>query len=147
MKDTLNLFKKHLIEELQDVDFSSLYEDVDILSCIKEYEDLQNYISNQSIDRMSRKNIEKEMIKIEKECLKKIKAIKIIGEDKNYYLLKNEPYDSDGILIDSYFESYLEDDDIFCEYKGDTIYTILKNCLDKKIDKVMSKNNNYFDEY
>lgn len=134
MNELLISFKEKLLKELKDIDLSSLYEDIDILGCISEYDLLQMEINKK--DKLSdKKELEREILKIERECLKKCKVTKIVGEEKNYYYQIGEPYNQNGCIIEDYFEEAYEEDDIFCEYKGDSIYKIMKKNLEKKIKK------------
>lgn len=135
MEEILNIFQDKLNYELKDLDGNSLYEEIDIFGSIKEYDILQNYISDINVDEKKRNTLEKILEKTEKLCLKKNRIIKLKGEDKSYYCLTGEVYDSNGELISDYYEECLDEDNIFCEYNGDNIYNYMKKLLEKKIQK------------
>lgn len=121
--ELLLIIKDKLMKELEETDFTQLYEDIDILTCIKEYNELQLLIEDAKIDKSK---INKELKKIEKECLSKYNLIKIKGEEKNYYCLKNKAYDCNGSLIEYDYADYIENEELFCEFRGDNIYEYMK---------------------
>lgn len=141
--ELLKSLKEDLMKELADTDFEQIYEDLDILSCIKAYNEFQVEIENTNIPKEQRVKLQKSFNKIEKECLNKNKLRKLNGEDKSYYCLKNEAYDSNGGLIDYDFETILDDSDLFCEYKGDGIYELMKKIVINKIKKMETENEEY----
>lgn len=146
MEKTLNIFQEKLNNELKDIDKNSLYEELDILSTISEYDVLQNYVCDETKNKKERNIVEKKIEKIEKLCLKKNRMIKLKGEDKSYYCLVGESYDLNGELINDYYEDFLEDDNIFCEYNGDDIYIYIKKILENKIQRQIYSSYNK-DEY
>lgn len=135
MKDILNSFYKKLNMELSETDFSSLYEDIDILGVIDEFDDIQQYICDKNVPAENRKLVEKELNKIERNALNNNKLTKLKGEDKNYYGFKGQSYDNVGMIIEDNYKEYLEDEDLFCEYKGDYIYNLMRKILVNKIIK------------
>ena len=135
MKNIIEKFKTKFLQELKELDETSLYESLDILSDIPEYDSIQNYLSDPNLLKNEKDELLSEFNKAEKECLKKCKYTKLIGEDKSYYCKNNKPYDSNGEMITDYFEDMLEENNLFCEYIGDDIYLMMKKILEKKIQK------------
>lgn len=135
MEKILDIFQEKLNDELKDLDKNSLYETIDVLGCIKEYDVILNYIADESKDKKERIMVEKKLEKTEKLCLKKNRMVKLKGEEKSYYCLVGESYDLNGELIKDYYEDFLDEDDIFCEYNGDDIYDTMKKILERKIQK------------
>lgn len=135
MEEILDIFQEKLNNELKDIDKNSLYEELDILTTISEYDILQNYICDKKQNKKEKNIIEKKIEKIERLCLRRNKMIKLKGEDKSYYCLIDQPYDLNGELIIDYYEDFLDEDNIFCEYNGDDIYNYIKKVLENKIQK------------
>ena len=133
MNDIFNELSKKLNLELKETDFTSIYEDIDLLSGISEYDKYLSILDNNSLNKEERKKIQKEFEKIEKKSLNKHKLIKLKGEDKNFYCLKDSVYDNVGMLIEDNFNDYFDEEDIFCEYNGDNIYNYMRKILLKKI--------------
>lgn len=134
--ELLKLIKEDLMKELSDTDFSQIYEDIDILSCIGSYNKLQSILDNDKTPKEEKTKLQKEFNKIEKSCLSKNKLIKLNGEDKSYYCLRNEVYDLNGSIVEYDFDVILDDEDLFCEYTGDGIFELMKKNIIKKIKKM-----------
>lgn len=127
IKELLKNFKENFSKELDDVDFSTVCSDYDVLELIPEYTTL---INMGETDKLLKDKIEK----AETAVLHSKKLIKIINEDNMvFYLKKGEPYDSEGKLIESMFEDYLDNEDLFGEYLGSDTYEIMKKSLLSKI--------------
>lgn len=141
--ELLKSLKEDLMKELSDTDFSQVYEDIDILSCINSYNNLQLKIDDENISKEEKVKLQKEFNKIEKDCLNKNKLTKLNGEEKSYYCLKNEVYDTNGCIIEYDFDAILEDEDLFCEYAGDGIFEFMKKLIIKKIKKMIAENEEY----
>jgi hypothetical protein len=126
-KELLVQFKEKFAKELEDIDFSTVSSDYDVLEIVPEYVTLTNMCDN---DTALKDKIEK----AEKAVLRSKRLIKIVNEDNlGFYLKKGEPYDSEGNLIEDMFEDYLDNEDLFCEYVGDDTYDLMKKALLSKI--------------
>lgn len=136
-------FGEKFNREIVDTDFSSLYEDIDLLGIIPEYDVICKDLENDNLSKEDKKALQKEFNKIERAILMKNKLIKLKGEDKNYYCLKDSAYDNVGMLIDCDYGEYLDDDNLFCEYNGDSIYDYMQTILYKKIKKYSEYEENY----
>lgn len=142
----MELFKSlkiDLMKELSETDFSQIYEDVDILTCIKHYNEILSIIENNDTPKTEKAKLQKELHKIEKECLSKNKIVKLVGEEKTYYAYRNEVYDNSGCIVEYDFEDVLNEDDLFCEYKGDNLYEAMKKLAIKKIKKLSAEEDEY----
>lgn len=135
MNELLEKFQKKLNKELIETDFDSLYEDIDILGSVSEYDTISQMLEDEKISKEEKKELQKEINRIEKTLLLKNRLIKLKGEDKNYYCKRDTVYDNVGMAIEDNYTDYLEDDDIFCEYTGDLIYVYMKKILVKKMKK------------
>lgn len=138
-----NVLKKDLMKELSETDFSQIYEDMDILTCIKAYDQLLSIIEAPTTSKIDKSKIQKELHKIEKECLTKNKLVKLIGEEKSYYCSKNEVYDVNGCIVEYDFDIILDEEDLFCEYIGDNIFEIMRKIAIKKIKQIESESECY----
>ena len=126
-KELLAQFKEKFAKELEDMDFSTISSDYDVLEVIPEYVTLTNMIDT---DETLKDKIEK----AERAVLRSKRLIKIINEDNTgFYLKKGEPYDSEGNLIEDMFEDYFDNEDLFCEYVGDDTYELMRKALLSKI--------------
>ena len=141
--EILKNFKQNLMKELADTDFSQVYEDMDILSCVKSYNEIQAKLDDINTPKDEKTKLQKEINKIEKECLAKNKLVKLIGEDKSYYCYKNKVYDTNGTLIEYDFDIALDDNDLFCEYIGDNLYETMRKLAVKNLKKYASENEDY----
>lgn len=119
-KNLLDEFKKDIVKELKECDFSTIYNDYDILETIKAYISLSDLIEK---DKTLKTKIEK----IEKSALRQVSAIKITNEDgESFYAKRGEAYDSEGNLIEDMYGEYIDNEDLFCNYIGDDIYNLMK---------------------
>lgn len=129
-KELLKQFKEKFTKELDDMDFSTVSPDYDVLEGIPEYVLLSSMSES---DAKLKDKIEK----AEKAVLRSKKLVKIINEDSmGFYLKKGEPYDSEGNIIEDMIEDYLDNEDLFCEYVGDDIYDLMRKSLLSKMRSV-----------
>lgn len=134
-KKLLAELKEELIKEIRDCDFSAVCNDYDILENIKAYIELSELLND---EKLFKSKIEK----VEKSVLRQFGATKITKEDGlSFYVKKGEAYDSEGNLIEDMYDEYIDNDDLFCDYLGDDIYSMMKKYA------LAKARNRYKDEY